>query len=52
MMGFDHELVWPRLMYNSEENNVLLKVPSRILSDWPVAVHSEEFKVVQKLCSI
>jgi hypothetical protein len=52
MMGFDHEVVWACWMYNLEENDVLFKLPSRILSDWPGAVHSEEFKVVQKLCSI
>jgi hypothetical protein len=52
MMGFNHEAVWARWMHNLNENDVLLELPSRIYSDWPEAVHSEEFKVVQKLCSI
>ncbi len=52
MMGLDHEVVWARWMHKLNENDVLLELPSRIRSDWPEAVHSEEFKVVQKLCSI
>ncbi len=52
MMGFDKEVVWDRWMHKLNENDVLLELPSRIYSDWPEAVHSEEFKVVQKLCSV